>query len=56
MLNPLNDIANDIETERANANGHPDEAQPHEVTERFITKLLTYRLAFLFVLIHRYLF
>lgn len=27
-----------------------NEAQPHEVTERLLNKLLTYRLAFLFVL------
>ena len=33
-----------------NAIDLPDEAQPHKVTERFKTKLLTYRLAFLFVL------
>ena len=31
-----------------------DEAQPHKVTETNNKHLLTYRLAFLFVLIHKY--
>ena len=35
MLNPLKTIANDIETERMNATDLLDEAQLHEVTERF---------------------
>ena len=35
-----------------NATGLLDEAQPHKVTKRMITiELLTYRIAFLFVLI-----
>ena len=35
MLNPLKTIANDTETERMNATDLLDEAQLHEVTERF---------------------
>ena len=50
--NPLTEIADDIEIERkVTLIDLIDEAQPHGVTERFLTKLLTYRIAFLFVLI-----